>query len=35
MAEKRKGDNNGDICSDKRRVHKTQSYETKLDILKP
>jgi hypothetical protein len=34
MVEKRKGDNNGDICSDKKRVHKTRSFERKLDILK-
>jgi FixJ family two-component response regulator len=34
MAEKRKGDNNGDICSDKKRAHKTLSFERKLDILK-
>jgi DNA-binding NarL/FixJ family response regulator len=33
MAEK-KGDNNGDICSDKKRAHKTLSFERKLDILK-
>jgi DNA-binding CsgD family transcriptional regulator len=33
MAEKRNCDNNGD-SSDKNRVHKTQSFETKLDILK-
>jgi hypothetical protein len=34
MAEKRKGDNNGDICSDKKRAHKTLSFERKLDFLK-
>jgi DNA-binding NarL/FixJ family response regulator len=37
MAEKRKGDNNGDICRDKKWAHKTLSFEKKkkkLDILK-
>jgi DNA-binding NarL/FixJ family response regulator len=34
MAKKRKGDNNGDICSDKKRAHNTNSFERKLDILK-
>jgi DNA-binding NarL/FixJ family response regulator len=37
MEEKRKGDNkrnNGDICSDKKRAHKTHSFGTKVDILK-
>jgi hypothetical protein len=34
MAEKRKGDNNGDISSDKKQAHKIYSFETKVDNLK-
>jgi transcriptional regulator len=34
MAKKIKGDNNGDISSDKNRAHKTHTFERELDILK-
>jgi DNA-binding NarL/FixJ family response regulator len=34
VARKRKCDNNGDSSSNKKRAHKTHSFETKLNILK-
>jgi hypothetical protein len=34
MMEKRKVDNNGDSSSDKKRAHKTHSFETEMDVLK-
>jgi hypothetical protein len=34
MAEQRKCDNNWDSSSDKKQAHKTDWFETKLDILK-
>jgi hypothetical protein len=30
----KKGDNNGDICSYKKRAHKTHTFERKVAILK-